>query len=121
MNYADLIAKGYEKQADGTWAKRSAICAVEAAIAVPTAIQPLDKGIKKRKASKGSVAVLVTCITCRSREADDDNAISSIKPLRDAIAESLGIDDGDKRIKFQYGQCESRGQQGVIVKIERIA
>ena len=51
---------------------------------------------------------------------DDDNLIASIKPLRDAIAASIGIDDGDKRIAFQYQQLQTKGREGVLVHIEVI-
>lgn len=52
------------------------------------------------------------------RRMDDDNLVASLKPLRDAIARSLGIDDGDSRVVWQYSQTETRGQQGVIVSLE---
>lgn len=72
----------------------------------------------QRQTRKGCVELIVTLITCRSREADDDNHIASCKPLRDTIAQSLELDDGDKRIRWEYGQIESHGQPGVIVRIE---
>lgn len=62
--------------------------------------------------------VVVTIIACCQREADDDNNCASLKGVRDAIAESLGIDDGDRRIRFEYGQIESRADRGLIIKIE---
>lgn len=81
-------------------------------------VSPLDGGIKERKAGKGSVVVRVTLISCRSRITDDDALAYSLKPLRDAISNSLGLDDADPRIKFEYGQLRTDGTQGVIVKIE---
>lgn len=38
--------------------------------------------------------------------------------MRDAVAAWLGIDDGDPRVRWEYGQVETRGAQGVLVKIE---
>lgn len=35
---------------------------------------------------------------------DSDNLASAFKAIRDAIARRLGVDDGDKRIKFEYDQ-----------------
>ena len=28
------------------------------------------------------------------------------------------LDDGDARIRWEYGQCESKGTEGVMVRIE---
>jgi hypothetical protein len=82
-------------------------------------VSPLEQLIQKRQKGKGGVAVVVTLIACRRRELDDDGNVASQKPLRDAIANSLGIDDADARIRFEYGQCETRSLRGVIVKIEK--
>jgi hypothetical protein len=94
--------------------------AVEAGQRQQPALPALDRGVQKRQKGKGGVEVVVTIIACRRVECDDDGAISAAKPLRDAIAHSLGMDDGDRRIRWEYGQCETRGAEGVIVKIERL-
>ena len=73
----------------------------------------------KRDRSKGSVVVRVTIIRCGSRSLDDDNLSFAYKHFRDAISASLGIDDADKRICFEYGQVETKGRRGTIVRIER--
>jgi len=91
---------------------------VEARRPEQAAVSALDGGIKERKASKGGVAVRVTMVACRHRLTDDDALAYSCKPLRDAISNSLGLDDADARIKFEYGQLRTDGEQGVIVKIE---
>src|SRR5579872_4565782 len=91
---------------------------VASGIQQPVGLPPLVGQSKRREKRKGRVAVVVTIIACREREIDDDNLISGCKWLRDAIACSLGLDDGDKRIRWEYGQTESRGQSGMIVKIE---
>lgn len=62
--------------------------------------------------------VVVSLVALRRRLMDDDNFIGSCKWLRDAIAATLGIDDGDPRIRFEYAQCRTDGQTGVLVKIE---
>lgn len=73
------------------------------------------------KRGKGSVAVVVTIVRCGAKTLDDDNLRTGAKPLRDAIATTLGIDDGDPRVKWEYGQVAgTEGQQGTIVRIERI-
>jgi hypothetical protein len=94
------------------------VCAVASSGGKQAALRPLDKGIQKRQKGKGSVVVVVTLITCRRRELDDDGNVAALKPLRDAIASTIGLDDADKRIRFEYGQIESRSKEGVIVKIE---
>jgi hypothetical protein len=80
----------------------------------------LERPRPQREKRKGRVAVVVSLITCCQRAADDDNDAHSKKPIRDAIAESLGLDDGDSRIHWEHGQCETRGPEGVIVKIESL-
>lgn len=46
---------------------------------------------------------------------DSDNFIAGAKPLRDAIAKSLGVDDGDPRLRWSYGEALSPGPAGVLV------
>lgn len=70
---------------------------------------------------EGRVAVLVTIITCRNRLCDSDNSgMGGNKALRDAIADSLGADDGSPAIGWQFGQCLTHGEQGTIVLIQRL-
>lgn len=59
---------------------------------------------------------LVICIVqFRKRTLDTDNLAFAVKALRDAIAASLGVDDGDPRLRWEYGQVETRGRCGVLV------
>ena len=62
----------------------------------------------------------VTLISFRKRELDDDNLIGGFKPLRDAIARWLGLDDNQRVIDWQYGQVETKGRAGTAVNIEKI-
>lgn len=48
---------------------------------------------------------------------DDDNLQSSFKACRDQIARRLGVDDGDKRIKFEYDQI-AIGFREYNIKVE---
>ena len=64
--------------------------------------------------------LVVSLVGLRRRTLDDDNFVGACKHLRDAIAASLGIDDGDKRIIWQYGQQHTQGREGVLVHIEVI-
>lgn len=97
-----------------------AVCPVATGQRQQTALRSLEQGIQKRQKGKGCVEVVVSLIACRRRELDDDGNVAACKPLRDAIAETLLLDDGDKRIRFEYSQIETRGPLGVIVKITRI-
>jgi hypothetical protein len=66
----------------------------------------------------GARRVVVSFVCFRSRPCDDDNLHFGCKWLRDAIAQSLGIDDGDKRFRWQYGQLQTNGPEGVAVMIQ---
>lgn len=81
---------------------------------------PLVKGPRKRARRKGGVVVCVTIIACGPRLLDDDNLATGAKPLRDSIAAGLGIDDGDRRIRWQYRSIETTGEAGVIVTVEAV-
>ncbi|MEZ5275518.1 MAG: hypothetical protein R3F07_03955 [Opitutaceae bacterium] len=50
---------------------------------------------------------------------DDDNLAHACKPLRDAIADNLGIDDGDRRLRWKYGHVETREEKGTAMRIQR--
>lgn len=82
--------------------------------------QALDGDDAKYQSSKSGMGCVVSFVALLRKSFDDDNLIASIKPLRDAIAASIGIDDGDKRIKFQYQQLQTKGREGVLVHIEVI-
>jgi hypothetical protein len=56
-------------------------------------------------------------VAFRRRALDDDNLTGGLKPLRDAVAQSLGLDDGDPSLKFTVHQCVGRGPEGVLVRI----
>lgn len=64
--------------------------------------------------------VLVTITSYRRHLLDSDNFQGGAKPLRDAIATSLKMDDADSIIQWQYSQVKTNGQPGVIVMIERV-
>jgi hypothetical protein len=50
------------------------------------------------------VAAEVRLLRVGARALDDDNLRSSLKAVRDGVAEYLGIDDGKRNIKFSYAQ-----------------
>lgn len=58
----------------------------------------------------------VTMVSVRRRRCDDDNLVAACKPLRDAIAATLGVDDGDPRIQWRCEQIIG-SPVGVVVLI----
>lgn len=69
---------------------------------------------------RGANRVVVSFVCFRARPCDDDNLQFGCKWLRDAVANSLGIDDGDERFKWQYGQLQTNGPEGVTVTVQVI-
>jgi len=65
-----------------------------------------------------AVSILVCIVRFGRRILDDDNLAGGNKPLRDCIAERLGINDGDSRIEWEYRQVVTRGAVGTLVTIE---
>lgn len=62
----------------------------------------------------------ISLVVGRARLLDSDNlAGGGLKALRDAIASSLGLDDSDKFITWEYGQFYSN-REGVLVRIEQL-
>lgn len=83
-------------------------------------LSTLVKGPHKVCIHKTSVGYCVTIVSFRRKPVDDDNLITGAKPLRDAIATSLGIDDADRRFLWEYGQVITRGAEGTLVNISTI-
>ena len=50
---------------------------------------------------------------------DTDNLGIALKPVRDALAEWIGVDDGDYRVSWEHDQTLTRGTPGVCVVIQR--
>lgn len=60
---------------------------------------------------------LVTLTRIAPGKLDDDNLASGCKAIRDAVADCLGVDDGDTaRIRWAYAQ--ERGPYGVRIEVE---
>lgn len=64
--------------------------------------------------------VVISFVVLSQQQLDDDNLQGALKPLRDAIAAYFSIDDNDGRIRWEYGQSETKGEEGVIVKLEAL-
>ncbi len=115
------IPPHYVKDSEGNWCHPSRIVgAVLPTKPKQNSLPALDSGKTARPKRKGSVAVRVTLIRCGHRSLDSDNLQGSLKSIRDSVSRSIGIDDNDIRVQWEYGQCETRGRTGVIVKIESV-
>lgn len=68
--------------------------------------------------TRSAFRLVVSIIGFRRIPLDDDNFISACKHTRDAIAASLTLDDGDKRLRWQYQQIQTAGTEGLMVRIE---
>jgi hypothetical protein len=62
---------------------------------------------------------VVTLTRVSAGTLDDDNLRSALKGVRDGVADRLGCDDADPRVKFKYDQQRGkRGEYAVLVAIE---
>jgi hypothetical protein len=93
---------------------------MEACKPEPIPSQALARVPSYHKRRRSKELIRITLVAARRREVDDDNNVASLKPLRDAIACNLSIDDGDGRIRWEYGQVETKSTEGVIVKMETV-
>lgn len=81
----------------------------------------LGKEPPAQQRSTRGLAYRVQFISCRNRLLDGDNSISGgNKALRDAVSEWLGLDDGSDAIQFEYAQLHTSGEEGTIVRVERL-
>lgn len=68
-----------------------------------------------KRLGKGKGKISVRLVRLGARNLDSDNLARSFKAIRDGIADAFGIDDGDARFEWQYGQ--ERGPYAVRVEI----
>lgn len=113
----DLLAKGWTEDAQGNLSKRNPVGGVDRIEPKPDPVSALDQKPVARKSRARGVVICVTIISLRKRQLDSDNCVSAQKQLRDAIAKSIGLDDGDKRFRWEYEQCVTSGRTGTIVRI----
>ena len=85
--------------------------------AQPAPLPALDQNISQQQRGKKAL-VEVSIIALRKGTVDDDSLPTCSKPLRDIIAHYLGVDDGDRRVRWKYAQCLTTGKTETIVRIE---
>ena len=140
---AILREKGYIENKDGSLSHRSRADAPNLGAMAPQKPskpqQPLDEkherhprkqravrqvGAPKAKSTTrvgrcGSPCeVSITFIACSPRPIDTDNLAGGFKPLRDAVAQWLGIDDGNPGLRWEYHQADTRHVSGTIILIQ---
>lgn len=64
-----------------------------------------------------AVPCVVRIVRIGKRRMDGDNLQDSAKAVRDGVAQKLGVDDGDPRVTWEYGQ-EIGKEYGVRIEIE---
>lgn len=68
---------------------------------------------KKRGLVVGD-GMVITLTRIAPRKLDTDNNSSSMKACRDGIAEALGFDDGDERVKWAYAQRRGKPKEYAV-------
>lgn len=72
-----------------------------------------------REHMDGDGRVEVTMVKLGPGEMDDDGVSGAMKYVRDTVALFCGLDDKDKRWKWEYGQ-ERHKQTGIRISIEKL-
>lgn len=72
--------------------------------------------LRGQPAPSAPLVVTMTRVSPATRPMDDDGVTSSLKACRDAVAHWLGIDDGDKRVRYVCAQA--RGPWAVRIDIK---
>lgn len=63
-------------------------------------------------------AVVVLTRQAPSSGLDDDNLRAALKAVRDGVADALGVDDRDPRVRWEYRQERApRGRWAVCVRV----
>lgn len=68
----------------------------------------------RRKHVRQPPYTVTLCRVAPSKGLDGDNLCSSLKASRDAVAEVLGIDDGDSRITWRYLQRRGKPKEYAV-------
>lgn len=117
MNWKEKLEKGQVSEAVKRLNPHLFVGGLANPVRKQHSIQTLDGRQTIQPRLKTGVAVIVTIVSFRSKEIDDDNLTSGAKCLRDCIARSLALDDGDKRIKWEYDQVITKGKPGTQVSL----
>ena len=83
----------------------------------PDQVPALESRPAPQHRRKRRVVVCIEIVAFKRRQVDDDNICAGAKHLRDCIATSLGVDDGDKRLRWRYACCPTEGREQTLVRI----
>ena len=118
---------GYVELPDGSWAKAPASVGrleTDQHGQQARALERKTQTSRRRKAGspQGNIrdraaVVTVTMTAHLPVRMDGDNLANALKPVRDEIADWLGVDDADGRVRWECGQVETRAESGVCVKV----
>jgi len=82
------------------------------------ALSSLVGAIERARPRIAHDCVVVRLERVAPRALDDDNLRGALKAVRDAVAEALGIDDADPRVRWQYGQAVDGRPRFQAVRIQ---
>ena len=106
---------------------RNPVCRVETSSAEPSLASALDCSSAQRQSGQGGLGSdryrVAFTVYCRKLMDAHDSLRASLKPLADAVAQSLHggtLGQYDGLVTWEYGQQKTTGVQGVAVRIERI-
>lgn len=128
MNRPPGIPPTYVETSPGVWCHPSrGMGTVAVPKPQPETGRALEQDLSRRRSGQAGLAggadtasgccVEVDLIACVHRRCDDDNITAGCKPLRDAVAASLGLDDGDPRLIFRVHQVVGSGPEGTLVMV----
>lgn len=129
MNHDDLVKKGFVRAPDGSWSKphNNSLGGLQGAFAKSNEQRKVAGSNREEKVGGNCLArgpgdgpcCRVTFVAYRRRFLDSDRLFGgNMTALRDAVAATLGLDDSDKVIAWEYHQVQTHGREGTSVKIE---
>jgi hypothetical protein len=71
----------------------------------------LHRALRQRP---GDIGWIVLLVRLAPRALDSDNLVSSLKAVRDGVADAFGVNDRDPRLEFRYDQRKSAAADNVI-------
>ena len=119
---------GYVEQPDGTWAKHTSAdldrLEADKHSQPPRALERKTQTPRRRTTGspqsniRDRAPVLTITMTAHiPTRMDGDNLANALKPIRDEIADWIGVDDADGRIRWETGQVETRGPTGICITV----
>lgn len=84
---------------------------------LPALEQGQQKQPGRKKSVGGRAQLRVELTQYRHRLLDPDAIAAAAKPLTDAIAKRLGVDDADPVVEWEWNQVKTGGPEGVLVTI----